>query len=30
MTKLSGQLSVKRVHKSCTLVIPDCDRIGPR
>ncbi len=30
MTKLFGQFSIERVHKSCTLVIPDCDRIGPR
>jgi hypothetical protein len=29
MTKLFGQFSIERVHKSCTLVIPDCDRIGP-
>ncbi|SOE68683.1 hypothetical protein SAMN05446635_3386 [Burkholderia sp. OK233] len=30
MTKLSGQFSIERMHKSCTLVIPDCDLIGPR
>jgi hypothetical protein len=30
MTKLSGRFSIERVHKSCTVVILDCDRIGLR
>ncbi|WP_156516653.1 hypothetical protein [Paraburkholderia caribensis] len=29
MTKLSGQFPIERVHQSCTLVTPDCDRSDP-
>ncbi len=28
MTKLSGQFTVARALKICTLVVPGCDRIG--